>query len=122
MSSALSHPERRTRRAELAADVKEGMELGSAASKYGVSLHWAKSACHEFGVTLPHYHKTAVVEVVAALMRDWPFPNMSGIGRECCITRQRVFQIQQQCLRYGVLKEPHDEHPARDQEVGGSGG
>ncbi len=121
MSLALSHPERRARRAEIATDIEGGMGLIDAATKYKVSVAWAKVACHEFGVILPSYTKVSVVKVVAELIDQWPNPDLTEIGLICSLSRQRVYQILQQCLRYGIVKEEHDEYPSRDQEVGGVG-
>ena len=121
MSAALSHHDRKKRRERIALDIKHGMTVSEAASKHGVSMIWVRRACIENGVTLPSYHKVGVVKVVACLIRDWPHVELADIGRECSLSRERVRQIQEQCLRYNILKEEHDEHPARDQEVGAAG-
>ena len=115
----LSHPERAQRRAELAADVKGGMDPVKAAEKHGVSAAWAYEACKEHGVVLPGWHKAGVVEVVAALLDPLPDTTLQSIADKCCLSKQRVHQILAQCRRYGIItKDWPSEYPISSEEVG----
>lgn len=117
----LSHQERASRRRQLARDVSNGMSPDEAAEKHGVSRAWAVSSCAEFG-TLPKYHKSSVVEVVAALMLAGPNDTLASIARTVSLSRERVRQILQQCQRYKIVPQewPYDEHSPCPQEVGSS--
>lgn len=122
---SLTHPERAVRRAELAADVADGMAPSEAAEKYGVSQAWAYAACVEHDVPLPHWHKAGVVEVVAALLepRRDPVQTLQTIATQCFVSKQRVHQILAQCRRYNIIgKEWPREHSTSYQEVGEAGG
>lgn len=117
----LSHEERASRRRQLACDVSNGLSPDEAAEKHGVSRAWAVACCAEFG-TLPKYHKSSVVEVVASLMRAGPGDTLASIARTVSLSRERVRQILQQCQRYEIVSQewPFHEHSPCPQEVGAS--
>lgn len=115
----LSHEQRASRRRQIAADVSEGLTPDGAASKHGVSRAWAVSACLEHGVPTPEYHKSSVVEVVAALMNARQGDTLASIGLKVSLSRERIRQILEQCKRYDIVpQEWPREYPTSTQEVG----
>lgn len=119
----LSHEQRASRRRQLSSDVSNGLSPDEAAAKHGVSRAWAVASCLEYGVSIPKYHKSSVVEVVAALMNAKPEDTLASIARTVSLSRERVRQILSQCQRYDIVSQewPFHEHSTSSQEVGASG-
>ena len=100
----LTHPERRARRAAIAADVARGDDVSEVAQRHGVGVPTVRNACLEAHVSkcpLPSTKVRAVTsfQILAALLRGG---RQVDVAADFGVSRQRVEQIERMATEAGI--------------------
>lgn len=102
MNERLSHPERKSRRAQIAAAVKrEKLTAAEASERFGVSIHTVWSACREHDV-IPEMFQNRMPSAYCILARLLKGESQADIARDLGISRQAVNQVKQRAIEAGI--------------------
>lgn len=102
----MTHEDRRQRRAHMAAQVKRGTPRREVAEAYGVSDRLVRMACDEHNVEYDRAtggSPPGIVAIVAGLVKC-RHKRMSLVAMDTGNSKQRVHQVLQECVRYGLVK------------------
>lgn len=102
----MTHNDRRQRRAHMAAQVKRGTPRREVAEAFGVSDRLVRMACDEHDVEYDRSFggsPAGTVAIVAGLVKTRR-KHMTVVATDTGNSRQRVHQVLQECIRYGLVK------------------
>lgn len=108
----MTHGESRQRRVEIASAITEGDNRADVARRFNVTPSWVRQACYEHGVKCPRQKYSVGVNSfrVLAGLRDGK--TLEAVGKDVALTTERVRQIKDEAVEYGVL-EWVDKRPGR---------
>ena len=105
--SKMTHKESQQLRSVIVAYVDEGASISAAAKHFDVGPDRVREACHQHGITWKReyhgveHHHVDPFRVLAALRTD---SSLAAVSKTVGLTRERVRQIKDRAVKFGVLK------------------
>ena len=106
LTMELTHDDRRDRRRKIALACKGGADRHAVGRRFGVSDRLVRMACDEHGVEYQRergVRPPGIVAIVAGLIKA-RHHKMARVAETTGNSKQRVYQVLQECIRYGLVK------------------